>query len=67
MRKKVQDYWNKLTPQQQAEHDAAAIVQANAEQLKLIEPGPTKKFGMGILRHGYIREILESRQSELAE
>ncbi len=38
----INAYWDSLTPEQQAGLDAAAIAQADAEELKLIEQGPTK-------------------------
>ena len=42
-RKAIAAYGAALTKEQQAEHDAAAIAQANAEELKLIEPGPLQR------------------------
>ena len=58
----INAYWSSLTPDQQSELDTAAIAQADADQLKLIEPGPMKKIGQGILRDGYIRRLLASRE-----
>ncbi len=57
----INGYWNGLTKEQQAEHDAAAIAQANAEELKLIEPGPMKRFGMTLLRDSYTRKLLQAQ------
>jgi hypothetical protein len=54
-------FWNGLTPEQQAAHDAAAIDQADAEELKLIEPGPVQKIGMGIVRDNYTRKRLRDQ------
>jgi hypothetical protein len=54
----VAAYWSNLSKEQQASHDAAAIAQADAEDLKLIEPGPFKKMGMGIIRDKHIRRLL---------
>lgn len=54
-------YWEALTPEQQAAHDAEAIAQADAEERALIEPGPMQKYGMGILRHNHIRRLLEAQ------
>lgn len=52
-------YWDSLTPAQQKAHDADAIAQADAEERKLIEPGPMKRIGMSILRDGYTRKLLQ--------
>jgi hypothetical protein len=54
-------FWDALTPEQQATHDAAAIAKADAEELKLIEPGPLKRFGMTILRDKHIRQLLQDQ------
>ena len=35
----IDAFWEALTPEQQAELEAAAIAQADAEELKPIEPG----------------------------
>jgi hypothetical protein len=59
-RKLISDYWDGLTKEQQAAHDAAAIAQADAEQLKLIEPGPMKRFGMMVIRDHYTRKLLQA-------
>jgi hypothetical protein len=60
-RKAVTAYWESLTAEQQAEHEAAAIAQADDEQLKLIEPGPVKKFGMTVIRDSYTRKLLQAQ------
>jgi Replication initiator protein A len=60
--KAINDYWIALTPDGQAEHDAAAIAAASLEDLKLIEPGPMKKIGMGIIRDNYTRKLLTQKQ-----
>ena len=60
-RRAIAASWDALTKEQQAEHDAAAIAQANAEELKLIEPGPMKRIGMGILRDSYTRKLLQAQ------
>ena len=57
----ISGYWDSLSKEQQAAHDAAAIAQADAEALKLIEPGPMKRFGMTLLRDGYTRKLLEAQ------
>jgi hypothetical protein len=57
----VSGYWNGLSTEQKAAHDAAAIAQADAEELKLIEPGPMKRFGMTLLRDSYTRKLLQSQ------
>jgi hypothetical protein len=60
-RKTIAAYWDALTKDQQAEHDAAAIAQANAEELKLIEPGSLQRIGMGLLRDSYTRKLLQAQ------
>lgn len=59
-RQAVAAYWQSLTPDQQAEHDAAAIAQADAEELKLIEPGPMKRIGLSIIRDKHSLRLLRS-------
>jgi hypothetical protein len=54
----VTGFWDGLSKEQKAEHDAIAIAQADAEELKLIEAGPMKKYGMTIIRHTYARKLL---------
>ena len=54
-------FWEGLNKDQFAEHEAAAIAQADAEELKLIEAGPMKKYGMTIIRHTYARKLLQSQ------
>ena len=56
----VSGYWDVLTEGQKAEHDAAAIAQADADELKLIEAGPMKRFGMTLLRDKYTRKLLQA-------
>jgi hypothetical protein len=51
-------YWESLTPEQQAEHDATAIAQATPEDLKLIEPGPMKRIGLSIIREKHTNRLL---------
>jgi hypothetical protein len=53
-------YWNALTPEEQVAHDAAAIAQADAEDRKLIEPGPMKRIGLTLLRDKYTRRLLQA-------
>ncbi len=57
----ISGFWDGLTPEQQAEHEAAAIAQADAEDLKLIEPGPMKRFGMTIIRDKYAKKLLQAQ------
>ena len=59
-RQAIAGYWSSLTPEQQAAHDAAAIAQAGGEELKLIEPGPMQKIGLGIVRDNYTRKLLQA-------
>lgn len=57
----ITGFWEGLSKEQKAEHEAAAIAQATAEELKLIEAGPMKKYGMTIIRHAYARQLLQSQ------
>jgi hypothetical protein len=54
-------FWDGLSKEQEAEHEAAAIAQADAESLKLLEAGPMIKFGLTIIRHSYARKLLQSQ------
>ena len=54
-------FWDGLSNDQKAEHEAAAVAQADAEALKLIEPGPMKRFGMTLIRDTYARKLLQSQ------
>lgn len=60
-RQAVNAYWDSLTPEQQAAHDAEAIVQADAEERKLIEPGPMMRIGMSLLRDKHTRKLLQAQ------
>jgi hypothetical protein len=60
-RQAINAYWEAMTPEQQAEHDVAAIAQANAEELNLIKPGPMKRIGMGIIRDKFTFILLRSQ------
>ena len=53
-------YWDSLTPEQQAEHDAAALAQADAQDLELTK-GSMKRFGMTIVRDKHIRKLLQDQ------
>lgn len=59
-RQAIAAYLQSMTPEQKAEHDAAAIAQADADELKLIEDGPMKRFGMTILRDKLTRKLLQA-------
>ena len=54
-------FWDGLSKEQHAEHEAAAIAQADEAALKLIEAGPLKKYGMTSIRHDYARKLLQSQ------
>ena len=54
----INSYWNALDDAQRAAHDKAAIAEASADELKLIEPGPMKRFGMTAIRDSFTRKIL---------
>ena len=66
-KKAVAAYWDALTPEQQAELDDDAIAQADAEERKLIEPGPMQRIGLGILRDKHIRHLLRIREKQPVE
>ncbi len=55
----INGFWDGLSKNEAAEHEAAAVAQADAEALKLIEPGPMKKYGMTFIRHAYARKLLQ--------
>jgi hypothetical protein len=57
----INGFWDGLSKEEKAEHEAAAIAQADPEALKLIEAGPMKKYGMTIIRHGYARTLLQAQ------
>ena len=57
----INGFWDGLSKEQKAEHEAIAIAQADAEELKLIEAGPMKKFGMTVIRQNYARKLLQSQ------
>jgi Replication initiator protein A len=65
-RQAIDAYWASLTPEQQAELDAASIAEADPETLAM-ERGPMKKFGQTLRRHGYIRKLLASQEQKQAE
>lgn len=62
----ILDYWESLTPEQQAQLQAAADAQADPAELAK-EIGPLKTFGQTIRRHEYIRQLLKNREQEPAE
>jgi hypothetical protein len=57
----INGFWDGLSKSEVAEHEAAAVAQADAEALKLIEAGPMKKYGMTIIRHSYARKLLQAQ------
>ena len=61
LRLKVAAYWDSLTPEQQAETDAAALAQADPATLAL-EHGPLKRMGQQIRREEYLRQVLATRE-----
>jgi len=65
-RQAIEAYWASLTPEEQAELDAASLAQADAETLAM-ETGPLKRMGQTIRRHAYIRQFLASRGQVAAE
>lgn len=62
----IEAYWDSLTPEQQAEIDAATTAQADAASLAM-EKGPLKRMGQMIRRHDYIRQLLANREQIAAE
>jgi hypothetical protein len=54
-------YWNALTPEQQAAHDAEAVARADAEELKLIVPGPIGRLGLSWIRDQYLTRLLRDQ------
>lgn len=59
-RRKIEAYWNALTPEAQAELDAAARAEADPETLKLLT-GPMKKVGAKVIRDQAIVRLLRSK------
>jgi len=59
-RKAIAAYWKSLTPEQQAELDAAAQAQAAPDDVAQ-EWGPLKRIGQQIRRDQYIRQLLKDR------
>ena len=59
MRKAINAHWASLTPEQQAELDAASIAQADPDTLAM-EKGPMKDTFQRIRRDQYIRQLLEA-------
>ena len=57
----ITGFWEGLSKSEVAQHEATAIAQADAEELKLIEAGPMKKFGMTIIRQSYARRLLQAQ------
>jgi hypothetical protein len=62
----VNAYWEALTPEQQAELDAAAHAQADPETLAS-ETGAFRPMMQRIRRHEYIRQLLHDRRNQPAE
>lgn len=59
-------YWASLTPEQQAELDAAADATAAPEMLAMAD-GPMKRIGQQLRRNDYIQQLLASREQVAAE
>lgn len=60
-RQAIEAFLQSLSTQEQADHDAAAIAEADPDELKLIEAGPMKRFGMTAIRHKLARRLLIER------
>jgi hypothetical protein len=65
-RQAIDGYWESLTPEQQAELQAAADISVDPEQLAR-ETGPLKSLGQMIRRHEHIRQLLANREQIAAE
>jgi hypothetical protein len=65
-RQAIEAYWSALTPEQQAELDAAATAQADPVEVSQ-EWGPLKKLGQRLRRDQSIRQLLASRETRPAE
>jgi hypothetical protein len=65
-RQAITAYWESLTPEQQAELDAASIAAADPDSLAH-EQGPTKRFFQQIRRNEYIRQLLVNQAKLPAE
>jgi hypothetical protein len=61
IKRQVAAYWDSLTPEQQAECQAAADAQTDPASLAL-EYGPLKRMGQHIRREQYIRQLLAARE-----
>jgi hypothetical protein len=66
MRKAIKEYWQSLTPGQQAELDAASIAQTDPTLLEN-ENGPLQETFQRLRRDEHIRRLLESREKLAAE
>ena len=65
-RQAIDAYWSALTPEQQAELDAAATARADPAEVAQ-ESGALRKLGQRVRRDQYIRQLLASRAAPLAE
>ena len=58
----INGFWDGLSKEENAVHEAAAIAQANGEEREtLAGSGPMKKFMLTFLRHSYARKLLQSQ------
>jgi len=65
-RQAIDAYWSALTPEQQAELDAAATAQADPAEVAQ-ESRAIRKLGQRLRRDQYIRQLLASRATPPAE
>lgn len=65
-RQAIEAYWASLTPEQQAELDAASTAEADPDILAM-QSGPLKSMATTLRRHAYIRKLLASREQATAE
>jgi len=65
-RQAIDAYWSALTPEQQAELDAAATAQADPAEVAQ-EWGALRKLGQRLRRDQYIRQLLTSQATPPVE
>ncbi len=65
-RQAIDAYWSALTPEQQAELDAAATAQADPAEVGQ-ESGALRKLGQRLRREQYIRQLLTNQATPPAE
>lgn len=59
-RQALNGFWDALDNEQRARHEEAAIRQADAQDMELLE-GPMKRFGMTVVRDKYAKKLLQDQ------